>query len=54
MKKVIVNLIFVLSLLSAAAAHASKVSIDPAHVRVIALAGESKSGALKVDNPSDR
>ena len=47
-------MVLVLSFLSAAAAYAGKVSIDPAHVRVIALAGGSKSGALKVDNPSDQ
>jgi hypothetical protein len=54
MKRSLLTLIFALCFLSAGAAYASKVSIDPAHVRVIVLPGESQSGALRVDNPSDQ
>ncbi len=53
-KKGLVAATFVLCALTAGVACANKVSIDPAHVRITALPGDSRSGTLKVDNPSDQ
>jgi hypothetical protein len=51
-KNILIRWLFGSWLLLANSAWAKTVSLEPAHVRLSLSAGEVKSGALKIDNPS--